>query len=64
MRLSNQADGRHHLPEDEAMQKLTPCLWFDTQGEDAATFYTSISPTRGFSTSPATVQPGPEPRER
>jgi predicted 3-demethylubiquinone-9 3-methyltransferase (glyoxalase superfamily) len=26
------------------MQKLTPCLWFDTQGEDAATFYTSVFP--------------------
>jgi predicted 3-demethylubiquinone-9 3-methyltransferase (glyoxalase superfamily) len=26
------------------MQKITPCLWFDTQGEDAATFYTSIFP--------------------
>ena len=26
------------------MQKLTPCLWFDTQGEDAAKFYTSIFP--------------------
>lgn len=24
------------------MQKITPCLWFDTQGEDAANFYTSI----------------------
>ena len=24
------------------MQKITPCLWFDTQGEDAAKFYTSI----------------------
>lgn len=24
------------------MQKLTPCLWFDTQGEQAATFYTSV----------------------
>jgi predicted 3-demethylubiquinone-9 3-methyltransferase (glyoxalase superfamily) len=22
--------------------KITPCLWFDTQGEDAAKFYTSI----------------------
>lgn len=22
--------------------KITPCLWFDTQGEDAANFYTSI----------------------
>ena len=26
------------------MQKLTPCLWFDTEGEDAAAFYTSIFP--------------------
>jgi len=24
------------------MQKTTPCLWFDTQGEEAAKFYTSI----------------------
>ena len=24
------------------MQKITPCLWFDTEGEAAATFYTSI----------------------
>ena len=23
-------------------QKITPCLWFDTQGEEAATFYTSV----------------------
>ena len=24
------------------MQKITPCLWFDTEGEEAATFYTSV----------------------
>src|SRR5215216_2400553 len=24
------------------MAKITPCLWFDTQGEEAATFYTGI----------------------
>jgi predicted 3-demethylubiquinone-9 3-methyltransferase (glyoxalase superfamily) len=24
------------------MQKITPCLWFDTQAEEAARFYTSI----------------------
>jgi predicted 3-demethylubiquinone-9 3-methyltransferase (glyoxalase superfamily) len=24
------------------MRKTTPCLWFDTQGEEAARFYTSI----------------------
>ena len=26
------------------MQTITPCLWFDTEGEDAAKFYTSIFP--------------------
>ena len=24
------------------MQKFTPCMWFDTQGEEAATFYTTV----------------------
>ena len=24
------------------MTKITPCLWFDTEGEEAATFYTGI----------------------
>ena len=24
------------------MRKITPCLWFDTEGEDAARFYTSV----------------------
>jgi predicted 3-demethylubiquinone-9 3-methyltransferase (glyoxalase superfamily) len=28
----------------ETMQKITPCLWFDTEGEDAAGFYTSLFP--------------------
>ena len=26
------------------MQKITPCLWFDTAGEQAAEFYTSVFP--------------------
>ena len=26
------------------MQKLTPCLWFDTEGEEAAELYTSVFP--------------------
>jgi predicted 3-demethylubiquinone-9 3-methyltransferase (glyoxalase superfamily) len=26
------------------MSKITPCLWFDTEGEDAANFYTSVFP--------------------
>ena len=24
------------------MQKITPCLWFDTQAEEAAKFYVSL----------------------
>jgi predicted 3-demethylubiquinone-9 3-methyltransferase (glyoxalase superfamily) len=30
--------------EDEAMHEITPCLWFDTDGEEAANFYTSVFP--------------------
>ena len=26
------------------MQKIRPCLWFDTEGEEAAEFYTSVFP--------------------
>ena len=26
------------------MEKIIPCLWFDTEGEAAATFYTSVFP--------------------
>ena len=26
------------------MPRITPCLWFDDQGEEAATFYTSVFP--------------------
>ncbi len=26
------------------MHKITPCLWFDTQAEEAASFYTSVFP--------------------
>jgi predicted 3-demethylubiquinone-9 3-methyltransferase (glyoxalase superfamily) len=26
------------------MPKITPCLWFDTEGEEAANFYTSVFP--------------------
>ena len=27
------------------MPRITPCLWFDTKGEEAATFYTSVFPS-------------------
>jgi predicted 3-demethylubiquinone-9 3-methyltransferase (glyoxalase superfamily) len=30
--------------KDEEMKKITPNLWFDTEGEEAAKFYTSVFP--------------------
>jgi predicted 3-demethylubiquinone-9 3-methyltransferase (glyoxalase superfamily) len=30
--------------KDGKMNKITPCLWFDTEGEEAARFYTSVFP--------------------
>jgi predicted 3-demethylubiquinone-9 3-methyltransferase (glyoxalase superfamily) len=30
--------------KDEEMGEITPCLWFDTEGEEAAKFYTSVFP--------------------
>jgi predicted 3-demethylubiquinone-9 3-methyltransferase (glyoxalase superfamily) len=30
------------MPKIQQSQKITPCLWFDDQGEEAAEFYTSL----------------------
>src|SRR5215210_986224 len=30
--------------KDDQIQKIKPCLWFDTEGEEAARFYTSVFP--------------------
>ena len=38
--------------------KITPCLWFDTQAEEAAKFYTTIFKNSRISTSAATARPG------
>ncbi len=44
------------------MQKITPCLWFDTQAEEAATFYTSVFENAriGEVTRYGKAGPGPE----
>jgi predicted 3-demethylubiquinone-9 3-methyltransferase (glyoxalase superfamily) len=47
LRLSKTVDAAapgRHCRKDDAMQKITPCLWFDTEGEEAARFYTSVFP--------------------
>ena len=44
------------------MRKITPCLWFDTEGEEAANFYTSVFPnSRIVEVMPATASAGPRP---
>jgi hypothetical protein len=35
---------REFDPKGETMSKLTTFLWFDTEGEEAAKFYTSVFP--------------------
>src|SRR5687767_11897564 len=34
--------GNEEVQRMAQLQKITPCLWFDNQAEEAATFYTSI----------------------
>jgi predicted 3-demethylubiquinone-9 3-methyltransferase (glyoxalase superfamily) len=46
------------------MQKITSCLWFDTQGEDAATFYTSVFPNSRVLNIARYGSAGPRPRGR
>jgi len=43
------------------MQKLTPCLWFDTEGEDGATFYTSVFPNSRIVSTAYYGSAGPRP---
>ena len=43
------------------MQTITPCLWFDTEGEEAATFYTSVFPNSKIVDVARYGSPGPRP---
>src|SRR4051812_48857168 len=43
------------------MDKITPCLWFDTEGEEAATSYTSVFPNSSITK--VTHYPEAGPRE-
>jgi predicted 3-demethylubiquinone-9 3-methyltransferase (glyoxalase superfamily) len=36
--------GQTATTREDEMNQITPCLWFDTEGEDAANFYTSVFP--------------------
>ncbi len=39
-------------------KSLTPCLWFDTEGEEAAKFYTSVFPNSRIVSTSTTARPG------
>ena len=43
------------------MTSITPCLWFDTEGEEAATFYTSIFPNSRITDVSYYGEAGPRP---
>jgi predicted 3-demethylubiquinone-9 3-methyltransferase (glyoxalase superfamily) len=43
---------------------LTPCLWFDTEGEEAAEFYTSVFPNSRIVDIARDGPAGPVPRGR
>ncbi len=44
------------------MEKLTPCLWFDTEGEEAARFYATVFPNSKITESRTTARPVRVPR--
>jgi predicted 3-demethylubiquinone-9 3-methyltransferase (glyoxalase superfamily) len=43
------------------MKTITPCLWFDTEGEDAAKFYTSVFPSSEITHTSYYGSAGPRP---
>src|SRR6478672_3825875 len=49
--------------QEAHMDKITPCLWFDGNAEDAARFYTSLIPNSriiAVNRSPADTPSGPK----
>ena len=46
------------------MQKITPCLWFDTQAEEAARFYVSVFKNSKIGTISYYGDTGPGPKGR
>lgn len=43
------------------MRRITPCFWFDTQGEEAAAFYTSVFPDSRVTEVTRFTEGGPRP---
>jgi predicted 3-demethylubiquinone-9 3-methyltransferase (glyoxalase superfamily) len=49
------------IGKDEEMKNITPNLWFDTEGEDAAKFYTSVFPNSKITSVTHYGSAGPRP---
>src|SRR5262245_1273315 len=47
--------------QESAMPKITPNLWFDTQGKEAAEFYCSVFPNSRIKTVTHYNEAGPRP---
>jgi predicted 3-demethylubiquinone-9 3-methyltransferase (glyoxalase superfamily) len=47
--------------EDATLPALTPCLWFDTEGEEAAAFYASVFPNSKILATTRYGSAGPRP---
>jgi predicted 3-demethylubiquinone-9 3-methyltransferase (glyoxalase superfamily) len=52
----------YELPDGkDDMKEITPCLWFDTEGEEAAKFYTSVFPNSKIANVARYGSAGPRP---
>jgi predicted 3-demethylubiquinone-9 3-methyltransferase (glyoxalase superfamily) len=58
---SNAKEVRPQPEKDRAMPKITPWLWFDTEGEEAAQFYTSVFPNSKIGEITRYGEAGPRP---
>ena len=50
-------------PKEPIMHTVFPCLWFDTEGEQAARFYTSLVPNSRITKVTRYTVPTPSPNE-
>jgi predicted 3-demethylubiquinone-9 3-methyltransferase (glyoxalase superfamily) len=62
IKLAGRVNGGSRSAMEENMQKITPCLWFNGDAEDAASFYVTLLPNSRIDRvfrSPADTPSGP-----
>ncbi len=57
----NTREGNEADDKEIAMPRITPNLWFDTQGQEAAEFYVSVFPNSKIKTVTQYTEAGPRP---